>query len=91
MPSTNTQIGFGFDSTRNTIYIKNSSEKVILKYNGNLKKILQKTTLQKISVWKRRFSDYLRFKEVIVFNPVTNTVYVSDSKRNFTKYIVRYD
>lgn len=60
--------------------MKKISEKAILKYDGYLKKVLHKTTFEKDSVWKRIFRDDTYFAEVIVINPMTNKVYVSDSK-----------
>jgi DNA-binding beta-propeller fold protein YncE len=80
LPSTRTQLGFAFNRNSNTIYMRKSSQKAILKYDGYLKKVLHKTTFEKISVWKRLFTDYTYFAEVIVINPETSKVYVSDSK-----------
>jgi hypothetical protein len=56
------------------------SGKAIVEYDGYLKKMLDKTALEKTSVWKRMLGEYTHFAEVIVLNPVTNQVYVSDSK-----------
>ena len=51
-----------------------------MKYDGYLKKMLHNTTFEKTSVWKRILGEYTHFAEVIVLNPVTSKVYVSDSK-----------
>jgi DNA-binding beta-propeller fold protein YncE len=80
LPSTSTQLGFAFNRSNNTIFMKKISEKAILKYDGYLKKVVHKTTFEKDSVWKRIFRDDTYFAEVIVINPMTNKVYVSDSK-----------
>ena len=80
LPSTNTQLGFAFNRSNNTIFMKKISEKAILKYDGYLKKVLHKTTFDKDSVWKNMFRDDTHFAEVIVINPITNKVYLSDSK-----------
>jgi DNA-binding beta-propeller fold protein YncE len=80
LPSTNTQTGFAFNRNSNTIYLKSITGKAIVEYDGYLKKMLDKTTLEKTSVWKRMLGEYTHFAEVIVLNPVTNQVYVSDSK-----------
>lgn len=80
LPSTNTQLGFAFNRSNNTIFMKKISEKAILKYDGYLKKVLHKTTFDKDSVWKKMFRDDTHFAEVIVINPITNKVYLSDSK-----------
>jgi DNA-binding beta-propeller fold protein YncE len=80
LPFTLTQLGFAFNRNSNTIYMRKSSQKAISKYDGYLKKTLHKTTFEKTSVWKRLFTDYTYFAEVIVINPETSKVYVSDSK-----------
>jgi hypothetical protein len=80
LPSTRTQLGFAFNRNSNTIYMRKSSQKAILKYGGYLDELLHKTTFENTSVWKRLFNDYTYFAEVIVINPETSKVYVSDSK-----------
>jgi DNA-binding beta-propeller fold protein YncE len=79
LPSTRTQLGFAFNRNNNTIYMRKSLQKAIMKYDGYLKKV-HKTTFEKTSIWKRLFTDYTYFAEVIVIDPETSKVYVSDSK-----------
>jgi DNA-binding beta-propeller fold protein YncE len=80
VPSSNTQVGFAFNRTTNTIYVKKVSEKAILKYDEYLIKTLNTTKFEEAGFWKRISTDYTYFAEVIVINPMTNKVYVSDSK-----------
>lgn len=80
VPSSNTQVGFAFNRTTNTIYVKKVSEKAILKYDEYLIKTLNTTKFEETGFWKRISTDYTYFAEIIVINPMTNKVYVSDSK-----------
>jgi hypothetical protein len=80
LPSTKTQIGFALNRRTNSVYMKKSYGKAILKYDGYLKKVVCTTVLGKSSLWKRISADYSYFAEIIVTNPKTNKVYVSDSK-----------
>lgn len=76
------QVGFAFNCISNTLYIKKSSAKAIIKLNAFLKK-LRTTTLEKTSIWKRLAQvEYEYFGEVIAVNTSTNKVYCSDSKNN---------
>ena len=79
LPSTGTQLGFAFNRYNNTIYMRKSFQKAIMKYDGYLKKV-HKTTFGKTGIWKRLFTDYTYLAEVILIHPETSKVYVSDSK-----------
>lgn len=76
------QVGFAFNRFSNTLYIKKSSGKSILKLDPFLKE-LRRTSLEKIGFWKRLAGVvYEYFGEVIAINTSTNKVYVSNSKNN---------
>jgi len=76
------QVGFAFNRNTNTLYMKKSSGKGVLKLNPFLK-VLGTTALEKLGFWRRLVEGvYEYFGEVIVINTSTNKVYVSDSKNN---------
>jgi len=80
LPPNNAQVPFAFNSTSNTIYMKKDHEKSILKLDSFANKILNATTFENRSFWKRFYEAYDYFAEIIAVNPSTNKVYVSDSK-----------
>ena len=80
-PSSKTQVGFALNPK---VIIPRLSrkcyQKAIVKYDGYLEEVLHTTVLDSPGFLKRIFADYSHFAEVIVVNPVTNKVYMSDSK-----------
>lgn len=82
LPS-NSQIGFAFNHSNNTIYMMRRGEKSILKFDALANELLDITTLEQSSIMRRIFGfDFKYFAEVIAVNTSTNKVYVSDSKNN---------
>ena len=54
LPSTGTQLGFAFNRNNNTIYIRKSFQKAIMKYDGYLKKV-HKTTFEQDQYMEKTF------------------------------------
>ena len=79
-PSSKTQVGFALNRSNNTAFMRKCYQKAIVKYDGYLEEVLHTTVLDSTGFLKRIFADYSHFAEVIVVNPVTNKVYMSDSK-----------
>ena len=73
------QVGFAFNYNTNSIYMKKSSGKAILKLSPFLN-VLSTTALEKLGFWHRLVEGiYEYFGEVIAVNTLTNKVYASDS------------
>ena len=81
-PPSHAQEGFAFNRGSNTLYMKKNRKMTILKFDAHAKKVIHTTTLQNRSFWQRFYESFSHFAEVIVTNPSTSKVYVSDSKNN---------
>lgn len=76
------QVGFAFNRITNTLYMKKSSGKAILKLNPFLK-VSSTNPLEKIGFWHGLVEGIDEcFGEVIAINTSTSKVYASDSKDN---------
>jgi DNA-binding beta-propeller fold protein YncE len=81
--NSNVTVGFTYDATSNSLYMRKTNS--IFKFDafGNNKKVVGKINTEYTSIWKRIFRDgYDYLAEVIAVNSATNKVYVSDSKNN---------
>lgn len=73
------EVGFTFNHINNEMYVLQDSGKEILRFDAFCKKRLNITTSEEASNFNQALNGFPYFDGVIITNPITNKIYVSDS------------